>query len=87
MDKGKLQTLLAELHQELAGTRALDSESRQLLDHVLQDIRRLVAEESPGSVPAGNGQVQEAALRLEAGYPRLAALLGQIADTLAKLGI
>ncbi|MCC7488039.1 MAG: DUF4404 family protein [Gammaproteobacteria bacterium] len=87
MDKGRLQALLAELHRELAGTGSLDAESRRLLDQVLQDVRRLAADE-PAPADAGDaGQLEQAALRLEAGHPRLAALLGQIADTLAKLGI
>ena len=50
-------------------------------------VRRLAADQ-PARADAGDaGQLEQAALRLEAGHPRLAALLGQIADTLAKIGI
>jgi len=87
MDKDRLQVLLAELHRELAGAGPLDPESRRLLDQVLQDVRQLAADQ-PARAGAGDaGQFAQAALRLEASHPRLAALLGQVADSLAKLGI
>ncbi|MFO1355204.1 MAG: DUF4404 family protein [Gammaproteobacteria bacterium] len=85
MDKDRLQALLAELHRELAGAGPLDPESRRLLDQVLQDVRQLAADQPARAGDAG--QFAQAALRLEASHPRLAALLGQVADSLAKLGI
>ncbi|MCC7330051.1 MAG: DUF4404 family protein [Gammaproteobacteria bacterium] len=85
MDKDRLQALLAELHRELAGAGPLDTESRRLLDQVLQDVRQLAADQPARAGDAG--QFAQAALRLEASHPRLAALLGQVADSLAKLGI
>jgi hypothetical protein len=87
MDKAKLQHLLADLHRELSGATSLDAESRGMLEQVLQDIRNL-APAAPGKVPEGaTEQLREAALRLEAEHPRLATTLGQLGDTLAKLGI
>ena len=85
MDPNRLQALLTELHRELAGAQSLDAESRRMLERVLDDVRRLG---SPGEVPEPpTGQLREAALRLEAEHPRLAAALGQLGDALAKLGI
>lgn len=87
MDKNRLQQLLTDLHRELSGATAVDPESRRMLDQVLNDIRQLsppAAAESGGSARA---QIEEAALRLEAEHPRLATALGQLGDTLAKLGI
>jgi hypothetical protein len=85
MDPNRLQALLTELHRELAGAESLDAESRQMLERVLDDVRRLG---SPGeAAEPPTGQLQEAALRLEAEHPRLAAALGQLGDALAKLGI
>ncbi len=86
MDKTRLQQLLADLHRELSGANAVDPESRKMLDQVLRDIQQL----SPATNPVPDGataQLQEAALRLEAEHPRLASALGQLSDTLAKLGI
>ena len=61
------------------------SAARRLLDQVLQDVRQLAADQPARAGDAG--QFAQAALRLEASHPRLAALLGQVADSLAKLGI
>jgi hypothetical protein len=87
MDKARLQALLAELHRELAGADALDPESRRLLDQVLLDVRQLAGGNAAGAAAGDTGQLEQAALRLEAEHPRLAQLLGQLGDTLAKLGI
>lgn len=87
MDSEKLHRLLADLHRELSRATSVDPQSHRMLDQVLRDIRELTgtpAEEAPDSRAA---QLREAALRLEAEYPRLAAAMGQLGDTLAKLGI
>jgi Domain of unknown function (DUF4404) len=87
MDKNKLRELLAELHRELGGAGPVDAESRQLLDELLRDIQKL-SSETPGAIPDGaTTQLREAALRLESAHPRLANVIGQLTDTLAKLGI
>ena len=87
MDKTRLQKLLTDLHRELSGATVVDAESRRLLDQVLSDIRELTGR-APGGVPdSATEQLQAAALRLEAEHPRLATALGQLGDTLAKLGI
>jgi hypothetical protein len=87
MDSNKLQKLLTDLHRELSGASSVDPESRRMLDQVLKDIRELTGR-AAHEVPEGaTAQLQEAALRLEAEHPRLAAALGQLGDTLAKLGI
>jgi hypothetical protein len=86
MDNDRIHRLLTELHRELSGAGAIDAESRRLLDQVLTDLQQLSP--SPGDVPEEpTAQLQEAALRLEAEHPRLAVVIGQLADTLAKLGI
>ncbi|GMW06061.1 MAG: DUF4404 family protein [Gammaproteobacteria bacterium] len=87
MDRTRLQQLLEELHQELTGATTVDPESRRMLEQALREIR-LVTEHAPEEMPEGaTAQLREAALRLEAGHPRLAGVLGQLTDTLAKLGI
>lgn len=88
MDQSKLQQLLTDLHRELSAAQTLDADSRRMLEQVLRDVRAL---DPAGGAGAGSGgpaaQLQEAALRLEAGHPRLASALGQLGDALAKLGI
>ena len=86
MDNTRLQRLLSDLHRELAGATTVDAESRRMLDQVLADIRQLSPPATAEPADA-TGQIREAALRLEAEHPRLAATLGQLGDALAKLGI
>lgn len=87
MNSTRLQKLLADLHRELSGATSIDPESRKMLDQVLADIRELTGKAPDEAEEGATAQLQEAALRLEAEHPRLAAALGQLGDTLAKLGI
>lgn len=87
MDKTKLQNLLADLHRELNTTGSVDAESQRLLDQVLRDIEQLAPARAQQAPAGTTAQLREAALRLEAEHPRLAGALGQLSDTLAKLGI
>jgi hypothetical protein len=86
MDQTRLHQLLADLHRELGHGPAVDPQSRRMLEQLLEDIRRL-PEGGSGAPEGATAQLEEAALRLEAEHPRLASVLGQIADALAKLGI
>jgi hypothetical protein len=86
MEPRKLQQLLEELHQELRMAKSVDPASRKLLEQLLDDISQVTGEGAAGS-QSPTGQLREAALRLEAEHPRLAAALGQLGDALAKLGI
>lgn len=84
----RLQQLLQELHAELGKTGSIDAKSRQDLQNLAQDIEAAVAA-SGKAVPASEGenQLQRAVLEFETEHPRIAGILGQIADALAKLGI
>lgn len=91
MPKKALQQHLSELHDELATTGDLDPALRRQLRNVADDIEILLGEETaPETATAGGqlqGRVQQATVDFEAEYPRLARILGDLADTLAKLGI
>jgi hypothetical protein len=86
MDQTRLQNLLADLHRELSGAGSVDPESRRLIEQVLSDIRHLVPESAGQDAGGPAAELREAALRIESEHPRLATALGQLADTLAKLG-
>ncbi len=91
MPRKALQQHLSELHEELASANDLDPALRQQLRHVADDIETLLGETAePETAPAGaqlQDRVQQATVEFEAEYPRLARILGDVADTLAKLGI
>ena len=85
MSNEKLQQLLKELHRELGATQALDQQSRALIEKVLQDVDQIGEHPDP---PDGlEIRLREVVLRFESEHPRLAATLGQVADTLGNLGI
>lgn len=91
MAKKALQKHLADLHEELASAGDLDPSLREQLRDVADDIETLLGESSPAPPADAGGQLQErirlATVEFEAEYPRLARVLGDVADTLTKLGI
>jgi hypothetical protein len=82
----RLQQLLRELHTELGNSDSIDAESRRQLQDLAEDIETAVAASGAPEGEDGN-QLQQAVLEFETEHPRIAGILGQIADTLAKLGI
>jgi len=86
MPKKALQTHLSQLREELAGTEEIDTATRQLLSKVAEDIEQVLDEEASNHASVRE-RLESAAYRFEAEYPRLAGILGDISDTLAKLGI
>ncbi len=86
--KQKLEQLLAELHAELGSAENLDSAARERLRDAAREIEAAVGPDEDQQLGADTlGQLEEAALSFESEYPRLSAVVGNIADTLAKLGI
>lgn len=90
MDKQQLHNRLEELHNELKQIESIDEAERQLLQKLMDDIRKLgeTRETDQNSVydPLGEG-LREGIERLEASHPRATMLMGQIVDALAKLGV
>jgi hypothetical protein len=82
MDK-RLHELLDELHAELSDAGSLDDVARQELRGLAEEIRFAVGEEDTVEL----SRLQSATLQLESEHPRIAGILGSIADTLSKLGI
>ncbi len=84
-----LRELLARVHEELSGARAVDAESRRLLGVLTQDIERKLAgaaartELDRDSLP----RLEALAVRFETQHPALAQGLRELIDLLAKAGI
>lgn len=88
MAREKLQRLIANLHEELGSSQSVDEKSKELLQHLMADIENIAAGESTSDSQAtATGQLENAALKLESDYPKLSMILGEIMDTLGKLGI
>jgi hypothetical protein len=88
MSKKALQQRLNELHTELAAATELDPGLRHSLREVANDIEKLLDEAEPDTDTGDlQNRVQQATVEFEAEHPRLAGILGDLADTLTKLGI
>jgi len=91
MPKTALQQQLTELHGALSSTAELNPELRTLLKEVAGDIESLLGDEAPAEEASAATQLQarvrRATVDFEAEHPRLAHILGDLADTLSKLGI
>ena len=89
MAREKLQRLIASLHDELGSTESIDNQSKELLQGLMTDIEDIAASESASSEShaTATGQLENAALKFESDHPKLSMILGEIMDTLGKLGI
>lgn len=86
MPRQALEAQLSQLREELAETETLDSKTRELLSEVADEIEQVLGEDT-GDNASARERLETAAYKFEAEHPRFAAILGEISDTLAKLGI
>ncbi|MGO9935519.1 MAG: DUF4404 family protein [Steroidobacteraceae bacterium] len=94
MDQDTLRERLAKLHAELSNARADDPATRQALEEILPDIKRMLERQpDPGvSSPALADtslpdRLERVAVRFEAQHPTLAASARRLVDLLAEVGI
>lgn len=84
MTRETLRQHLDQLHRELSTTDALDPETRALLEEVAQDIEHALEGPFDDTV---RGRIEAAAVRFQAEHPRVARLMSEVTDTLAKIGV
>ena len=87
MNQNRLRTLLAELDRELKSAGALDNQSRDLLEQVLADVRKLDSPVDADQHQSAEERLRKLVLRFETEHPRLSGAVAQVADSLSKLGI
>jgi len=89
MPREKLQRLIASLHEELGSAASVDAESKEMLQQLTRDIENIAAGEGDASATAeaASSQLEQATVKFETDHPRLSMILGEIIDTLGKLGI
>jgi hypothetical protein len=85
----ELHKQLESLHAELARTTKVDSESREMLVTILNDISRLLdpAQANETSEEPLTDQLDGLAVRFEAEHPTLGTAIRRVVDALAKAGI
>jgi hypothetical protein len=90
IDKHHLHEQLQELHRELHHVESVDAHDRHLLHLLMEDLQALLehpGEHTPSQYERLSERLAESIARLEASHPRVTMFMGQIADTLAKMGI
>jgi Domain of unknown function (DUF4404) len=90
MDQNTLRERLAKLHAELANARGDDPATRQALEEILPDIKRMVERQGADALPSDTSlpdRLEGIAVRFEAQHPTLAASARRLIDLLAEVGI
>lgn len=87
--RNQLKNLLGELHAELKHAEAMDDKSRAELVKLAREIEDSVGDTAAASTDSNphESKLGQAVLEFETDYPRVSGVLGQIADTLSKMGI
>jgi hypothetical protein len=83
----ELERHLAELHAELARTRSLDPDSRELLEDVRRDIEAVLERSDERRRSGLRERLESAIQHFEESHPVLTATMGRVIDQLANLGI
>jgi len=87
MHKENLRETLNKLRLELDSTvNSVDDQLHTALKEIADDIETALGDE-PVEVRSGREQLQEMAAKFETDHPRLANILGELTDTLTKMGI
>jgi hypothetical protein len=90
MDQNTLRERLAKLHAELSNAHGDDPATRQALEEILPDIKRMVERQGADALPADRSlpdRLERVAVQFEALHPTLAASARRLIDLLAEVGI
>jgi hypothetical protein len=90
MDQNTLRERLAKLHAELSNAHGDDPATRQALEEILPDIKRMVERQGADALPADTSlpdRLERVAVHFEALHPTLAASARRLIDLLAEVGI
>ena len=89
MKNEELHSQLAKLHNELHQTRDLDSQQRELLQTLADEIQALLKRDEiqRHHYTGLSERLNDAVAELEASHPQITLLMRQTIDSLAYLGI
>jgi hypothetical protein len=88
MEREQLKKTLQQLHRELGQQDHIDPEIHALLATLDEDIHKLVSEDPSEVKPAGvMDNAEQLAARYAAGHPRTEALLRELVNALARMGV
>jgi hypothetical protein len=87
MEEKDLASLLKQLRTELANTKAVDEQGRELLRALNADIRSLLESSEDDSDDSLLERLQDSIDYFEATHPRLTSALSQLLNALNNAGI
>ena len=89
MGKEKIKDDLDRLHQELGQAGELDSELREGLKVLVDDINRVLADDDAEKKESivFKERTENIAAKFATEHPRVEMILNELADTLSKIGI
>jgi hypothetical protein len=90
MDQNTLRERLAKLHAELSDAHGDDPATRQALEEILPDIKRMMERQGADALPRDTSlpdRLERVAVQFEALHPTLAASARRLIDLLAEVGI
>lgn len=90
MTHERLHELLGQVHQELERADSIDDESRELMFEVSDDIRYLLESGKDRDEAEREGmsdRLDSLLLAFGSRHPRIASMIEEVIDTLAKMGI
>ena len=84
-----LQTIIAELENELGSLKSVDPETRSALEDVVADIQTALGESDDAGLSEKSlaDRLQDAERDFEASHPTLSGILLRVVDALGQLGI
>ena len=87
-DAGRLEASLRALRAELAALDVDDDDARRRLAALVGELETAVQDptKSGDRAPLGE-QLKASILRMEAAHPRLAGVVNEVVESLAKMGI
>ena len=86
MVQKRLTALLEELNGELERTDQLDPGTRKQIEAAAQELDALLSNE-PSRAQDDHRSLQDRLLSFEVEHPRIAAIFGEAAELLARLGV
>ena len=90
MDRQQLQQKLEQLHTELRQVESVDQGERRVLRQLSADIQELLdqgGEHAERKYDRLSERLRDGVKHLEASHPKVTLLMGQLIDTLERMGI
>ena len=89
MSTKDIKTTIRNLHESLEGSGPIDPETRELLAQLDTDLHRLLAakEEVENEESGFQERLESLAADFDSQHPQLSAILRELGDALARVGI